>query len=88
VRHPASLSLHVRTADCCLERQLNELFASLSVISVELVPIHQRLVHIRKQLAFMSGDPKPNKQEYKAIMEELRKIDGLVQISFTSQSSH
>ena len=57
------------------ERQLNDLFASLSVISIELVPIHQRLVAIRKQLAQMSAEDKPNKQEYKAILEELRKID-------------
>jgi len=49
--------------------------AALSVISVELVPIHQQLVDIRKQLAFMSGDIKANKVEYKALLEELRKID-------------
>ncbi|RSH89453.1 hypothetical protein EHS25_002002 [Saitozyma podzolica] len=60
------------------ERQLNELFSSLSVISVELVPIHKKLVGLRKQLALMSAEPKPNKQEYKAIMEDLRKIDGWV----------
>jgi hypothetical protein len=64
----------------CAERQLNELFSSLSVISVELVPIHKKLVGLRKQLALMSAEPKPNKQEYKAIMEDLRKIDGWVRI--------
>ena len=57
------------------ERQLNDLFSSLSFISVELVPIHIRLVELRKQLAFLTGDAKPNKTEYKAILEELRKID-------------
>ena len=63
------------TAHIGIERQLSDLVASLSFISVELVPIHQRLVTLRRELAFMSGDPKPNKTEYKAILEELRKID-------------
>ena len=58
------------------ERQLDDLFASLSVISIELVPLHKRLVALRKQLAVMSAEPKLNKTEYKACLEELRKIDG------------
>ncbi|WVR03285.1 hypothetical protein IAU60_000276 [Kwoniella sp. DSM 27419] len=58
-----------------VERQLDDLFASLSVLSVELVPIHQRLVTLRKQLAAMTAEPKPSRTEYKAILEELRKID-------------
>ena len=49
--------------------------ASLSVLSIELVPIHQRLVLLRKQLSAMSSEPKINKTEYKAMLEELRKID-------------
>ncbi|WWC97189.1 hypothetical protein V866_004068 [Kwoniella sp. B9012] len=58
-----------------VEHQLQDLFSSLSVLSVELVPIHQRLVHLRKQLSALAAEPKPNKAEYKAILEELRKID-------------
>ncbi|WRT63533.1 uncharacterized protein IL334_000438 [Kwoniella shivajii] len=58
-----------------VEHQLHDLLASLSVLSVELVPIHQRLVASRKQLAAMAAEPKPNKAEYKAIIEDLRKID-------------
>ncbi|EIW73151.1 hypothetical protein TREMEDRAFT_59313 [Tremella mesenterica DSM 1558] len=58
-----------------VERQLDHLMASLSVLSVELVTIHQRLVHLRKQLAIMAGQEKLNKQEFKAAVEELRKID-------------
>jgi hypothetical protein len=58
------------------ERQLNDLLASLSFISVELVPIHQRLVTLRRELAFMTAESKPKRTEYKAILEELRKIDG------------
>lgn len=48
---------------------------SLSVLSIELVPIHNRLVAIRKQLTALATEPKVNKAELKAILEELRKID-------------
>lgn len=58
-----------------LERQLDALFQSLTVLSVELVPIHNRLVQLRKELAALAAEPKPNKAEYKAILEELRKVD-------------
>ena len=58
-----------------IERLLNELTSALGFISVELVPIHQRLVELRRQLAFMTADAKPNKVVHKAILEELRKID-------------
>ena len=61
--------------DGALERQLSDLTASLSFISVELVPIHQRIVALRRQLAFMLGDIKLNKADFKAVLEELRKID-------------
>lgn len=57
------------------ERQLDDLFASLSILSVELVPIHNRVVALRKQLAMLSAEPKPSRVELKAILEELRKID-------------
>ena len=65
----------IRSSKLMAERQLNDLFASLSVISIELVPIHQRLVALRKQLAGLSAEPKLKKAEFKACMEELRKID-------------
>ncbi|KIR57873.1 hypothetical protein I314_06378 [Cryptococcus bacillisporus CA1873] len=58
-----------------VERQLDALFQSLTVLSVELVPIHNRLVQLRKELAALAAEPKPNKAEYKAILEELRKVD-------------
>lgn len=58
-----------------VERQFNDLQSSLSVLSVELVPIHQRLVALRKQLSALSAEPKPSKTEFRAILEELRKID-------------
>lgn len=76
-----SRTLHAcQTADSEVERQHNELMHSLSFISVELLPLHQRLVALRRELAFMSGEPKLNKTEYKAILEELRKIDQFVSI--------
>lgn len=58
-----------------VEAILNELMESLSVLSIELVPIHNRLVAIRKQLTALATEPKVNKAELKAILEELRKID-------------
>ncbi|WVQ85227.1 hypothetical protein IAT38_007392 [Cryptococcus sp. DSM 104549] len=58
-----------------VERQLDDLFQSLTVLSVELVPIHQRLVTLRKRLSELTAEPKPNRAECKAILEELRKID-------------
>jgi hypothetical protein len=48
------------------------------VLSVELVPLHQKIVDLRKQLSIMSAEPKPNKTEFRAILEELRKIDQYV----------
>lgn len=57
------------------EAILNDLMESLSVLSIELVPIHNRLVAIRKQLTALATEPKVNKAELKAILEELRKID-------------
>jgi hypothetical protein len=57
------------------ERLLQTLLKSLSVLSVELVPIHQRLVHIRRQLSALAAQLKPEKKELKPLVEELRKID-------------
>jgi hypothetical protein len=48
---------------------------SLSVLSVELVPIHNRLVVLRKTLMDIATEPKVPKAEFKQIVEELRKID-------------
>jgi Tfp pilus assembly protein PilO len=51
---------------------------SLSVLSVELVPIHHRLVSLRRQLAALAAKDHPSKTELKTLMEDLRKIDALV----------
>lgn len=54
---------------------LTQLQESLSVLSVELVPIHQRLVALRRQLVALAAKPKPSKTDLKPLQEELRKID-------------
>jgi hypothetical protein len=57
------------------EKVLRTLEGTLSVLSVELVPIHQRLVSVRRQIAAAAATPKLPRQEIKTLQEELRKID-------------
>ncbi|EGG08346.1 uncharacterized protein MELLADRAFT_105138 [Melampsora larici-populina 98AG31] len=72
--HPEGLTkLLLRKWDDCT-RMLKSLLASLSVLSFELVPIHQRLITIRRQLAALAAR-KPTAAELDALQEELRKID-------------
>ena len=54
---------------------LDRLRESLSELSDELVPIHQTLVHMRRQLVALAAKPKPPKADLKPIQEELRRID-------------
>ncbi|ODO09098.1 hypothetical protein I350_02698 [Cryptococcus amylolentus CBS 6273] len=75
-KHPEAVVRLMLSKLEAVERQLDELFQSLTVLSIELVPIHQRLVALRKQLSALAAEPKPSKAEYKAVLEELRKIDG------------
>ena len=51
---------------------------SLSEISVELIPIHERLVSIRRQLVALAAKESISKSELKPLEEELRKIDAYV----------
>jgi len=69
-----NLSKQLNQADKS-ERQFNDLQTSLSVLSVELVPLHQKIVDLRKQLSAMSAEVKINKAEFRTILEDLRKID-------------
>lgn len=55
-------------------RQLQE---SLSVLSPELVPLHQKLVTIRRQLVALAAKEGTHKAELKPLQEELRRIDSL-----------
>jgi hypothetical protein len=50
---------------------------SLAVLSVELIPIHARLVTIRRQLVTLAAKEGSHKAELKPLQEELRKIDSL-----------
>ncbi|OCB85509.1 hypothetical protein A7U60_g7519 [Sanghuangporus baumii] len=65
-----------------LDRQLKEcddivtsLKESLSELSVELVPTHERLVTLRRQLVALAAKDSFSKSELKPIQEELRKVD-------------
>ena len=51
------------------------------MLSVELIPIHQRLVTLRRQLVALAAKDGPRKPELKPIQEELRKIDSLSTLS-------
>lgn len=48
---------------------------SLSVLSPELVPLHQRLVTMRRQFATLAAKEQPSKTELQKLIDELRKID-------------
>ncbi|KAF7971311.1 hypothetical protein HWV62_3222 [Athelia sp. TMB] len=82
VEHGASDDKGPDAVTKLLERQLNECDAivrslqeSLSVLSVELIPIHEKLVTTRRQLVALAAKEGSHKAELKPIQEELRKID-------------
>ena len=50
---------------------------SLSVLSAEIIPIHERLVTIRRQLVALAAKEGSHKAELRPLQEELRKIDSL-----------
>ncbi|KAE8253864.1 hypothetical protein A4X13_0g3634 [Tilletia indica] len=66
--------LMIRKLEGC-ERVLHDLQGTLSVLSVELLPIHQRLINVRRQIAAAAAKPKPARTEIKLLQEELRRID-------------
>ncbi|TKY85799.1 hypothetical protein EX895_005340 [Sporisorium graminicola] len=74
-RHPPQLTkLMTRKLEAC-EKMVRKLEGTLKVLSVELVPIHQKIISIRRQLAAAAAKPKPARAEIKQLQEELRKID-------------
>ncbi|GLB41744.1 putative protein of unknown function (DUF2408) [Lyophyllum shimeji] len=82
IQHDGECGKHPKPLIKLLERQLNEcenlvrsLQDNLSVLSVELVPIHQRLVTIRRQLVALAAKEGSHKAELKPLFEELRKIE-------------
>lgn len=75
-KHPPQLTkLMMRKLEGC-RKVLEQLQGTLSVLSVELVPIHQKLVSIRRQIAAAAAKPKPARHEIRKLQEELRSIDG------------
>ncbi|WFD03958.1 hypothetical protein MOBT1_002655 [Malassezia obtusa] len=74
-KHPPQLTkLMMRKLEVC-QQMVNKLESTLSVLSVELLPIHQKLVSIRRQLFAAAAKPKPAKADVKQLQEELRKIE-------------
>jgi hypothetical protein len=75
VSHAAMTKLLLRKHDKCRTR-LEEMINSLSVINVDLVPLHQKIIYLRRHLAALSAKGlKVNKQELDQMAEELRKIE-------------
>ncbi|KAG9312867.1 hypothetical protein JVU11DRAFT_6300 [Chiua virens] len=82
VQQDAESGKHPVAMTKLLERQLNECDAivqslqdSLSEISVELIPVHERLVTLRRQLVALAAKEGSHKTELKPLADELRKID-------------
>jgi hypothetical protein len=65
--------LERQLGDC--ESVLNRLQDNLSVLSVELLPVHGRLITIRRKLVGLAAKGGLQKAELKPLQEELRKID-------------
>ena len=59
------------------EAIVKQLQESLAVLSPELVPVHQKLVTIRRQLVTLAAKEGSQKAELKPLQEELRRIDSL-----------
>ena len=74
---PPSIQSHYSLIFLFSDKILESLQDSLSELSVELIPIHERLVTLRRQLVALAAKDKPSKSELKPIQEELRKIDSL-----------
>lgn len=82
IREDTESGKHPEAMTRLLERKLNDCGAivdamqdSLAELPEELIPIHQKLVHLRRQLVALGAKPRPPKAELKVLQEELRKID-------------
>lgn len=77
-KHPPQLTkLMMRKLEGC-QQVLDRLLEALSVLSVELLPIHKKLVTIRRQLFVAAAFPRSPKGEVKAMQDELRRIEACV----------
>ena len=70
------------------ETVLNRLQDNLSVLSADLVPLHERLVTIRRKLVALAAKGGSPKAELKPLQEELRKIDSLSIMLVSSEDSN
>ncbi|KDQ61670.1 hypothetical protein JAAARDRAFT_66748 [Jaapia argillacea MUCL 33604] len=82
VQNDAESGKHPEAMTKLLERQLNDCDAilqsledSLAHLSPELVPIHEKLVGLRRKLVALAAKETFSKSELKPLQEELRKID-------------
>ncbi|KAK4046834.1 hypothetical protein OIV83_005831 [Microbotryomycetes sp. JL201] len=57
------------------DRLLKKLVGSLSSMSTELAPLHQRLITLRRLLASIAARPRPTASDVANILAELRQID-------------
>jgi len=74
-KHPEAMTMLLDRKLKACDGVLTHLQESLSVLSPELVPIHQKLVALRRQLVALAAKPKPSKKDLIPLQEELRKID-------------
>lgn len=74
-QHDAPLNklLLTKWSDC--DRLLQKLQSSLSRLSPELAPLHQRLITLRRLLASILARPKPSAADTAPILNELRAIE-------------
>ncbi|CCA70692.1 hypothetical protein PIIN_04626 [Serendipita indica DSM 11827] len=71
---PAMIELLERKLNQC-DDILQEMMDALSVLSPELVPLHQKLVTMRRQFAALASKEHPSKTELQKLVDDLRKID-------------
>ena len=60
-----------------VDSMFHSLQESLAILDVELVPLYEKLVSLRRQLVALAAKPEKSKTELKQLKEELRKIDSL-----------
>lgn len=74
-------SFHILYMTCVISHVAESIVRSLqdglSILSPELIPVHEKLVNIRRQLVALAAKEGSHKAELKPLQEELRKIDSL-----------
>ncbi|GAA5991086.1 hypothetical protein JCM10908_006533 [Rhodotorula pacifica] len=73
-RDLAMTALLLAKWDAC-DRLVKKLASSLSQLAIELYPMHQRLITLRRLLASIAARPRPSAADVQPILGELRAID-------------